>query len=662
MQIKHAPNDVQSMSQDGDAILRSLQNKSLPVIDLMVRESLQNSLDATKEHATTTNVDFYTGTFNSENLANHLEGIEDVLKSQYGGTQQFLAVSDKNTYGLTGDYKSNDANILNNSNFHKLVFGIGKNQDKDGAGGSWGLGKTSYFRLGLGIVFYYTRLAVNGSYEERLIASLIESPKQGRRLLPNNERGIAWWGDFAEDGEKIYPITNSEIIEEILMIFNLKCYVEDETGTTIIIPYLDSVENANSEEALLTYSWEKNRESAILMAVQRWYFPRIENEKYRAVLGNSKLTCRVNNQLIHPAANFEPTFKIFQDLYTAALVGQSEKPNIHVEKIDFGRSVMENRNDVVGHIAFCEVSREELEMLSPNNKPSSLAYVGVKDTMKIEQNISKIVAYSRKPGMVVEYSIDGPWTPSEFIQKDDHLLFAFFVPNSHGRLNTKYREMGYETVEQYLRATENSDHATWVDEANISIISRMKRYSAQAIKNIYQNEEDHGHTSATSALSRKFGALLMPPKNFGKTSSHKTDADKKTRDSSSKNRMSDITVIESMPKTEQAVEVAFKAFIKQQSCSEVYLQVLTQEQKMDTVMWEKSMGDFLFPFSIEKFELTFINGKSLDECENYDLELSLEDECLRINLKVNENIELEGVLELFVQSNDYIPNLAIRTV
>ena len=46
-EIKNAPNDLQSMAQDGDAILRSLQNKSLPIVDLMVRESLQNSLDAT---------------------------------------------------------------------------------------------------------------------------------------------------------------------------------------------------------------------------------------------------------------------------------------------------------------------------------------------------------------------------------------------------------------------------------------------------------------------------------------------------------------------------------------------------------------------------------------------------------------------------------------
>lgn len=662
MQIKYAPNDVQSMSQDGDAILRSLQNKSLPVIDLMVRESLQNSLDATKEGATATNVDFYTGAFSSNQLAPHLEGVTEKLITKYSGMQSFLAVSDKNTNGLTGDYRSNDANVLNKSNFHKLVFGIGKNQDKDGAGGSWGLGKTSYFRLGLGIVFYYTRVAVNGTFEERLVGSLIESPKQKERLLPENERGIAWWGKFAEDGERIYPITDANLIEEILTIFALKRYCNDETGTTIIIPYLNALEAVNSEDTLSSYSWEKDREQAVWMAVQRWYFPRIENDVYSKTLGNSKLHCKVNDKVIHPLVNFEPTFKIFQKLYTAALVGKSNEPQIHVEEIKFGRTVMANRNEAVGHIAFCEVSREQLEMTVPNNKPSALAYIGLKDKSKIEQNISKIVAYSRKPGMVVEYSVDGKWAPSEFIQKDDHLLFAFFVPNSHGKLDETYVEMGYETVEQYLRATENSDHATWEDEANISIISRMKSYSSKAIKNVYQNEENQEHTSATSALSRKFGAMLMPPKNFGKTSSHKKEATKNTRESSTKTRMSDITVISSNPKDEKTVEVAFKAFIKGKSKSEIYLQILTQEQKLDSVAWEKAMGKFKFPFSIETVDLTTINGEPLDDATSHELELSLQDEGLQIASNIDENIELEGVLQLVVESNEYIPNIAIRTL
>ena len=36
-------------------------------------------------------------------------------------------------------------------------------------------------------------MKTDNGFEERLIASLIESPKQKEKLLPNNVRGIVWW-------------------------------------------------------------------------------------------------------------------------------------------------------------------------------------------------------------------------------------------------------------------------------------------------------------------------------------------------------------------------------------------------------------------------------------------------------------------------------------
>src|SRR5699024_11020839 len=165
------------MSQDGDAILRSLQNKSLPIVDLMVRESLQNSLDATLDNVNETIVDFKVGKFATKNFAPWLEGITENLLKKHNGINQYISISDKNTSGLTGSYTSNSQVDLDKSNFQKLVFGIGKNQNKDGAGGSWGLGKTSYFRMGIGLVVYYTRIRNQGSFEERLIVFLIYSLK-----------------------------------------------------------------------------------------------------------------------------------------------------------------------------------------------------------------------------------------------------------------------------------------------------------------------------------------------------------------------------------------------------------------------------------------------------------------------------------------------------
>ena len=173
LNIKLAPEDSQSMAQDGYSILRSLQNKSLPMVDLLVRESIQNSLDATitGQDIRYTLVDYTVGDFDSREFSSLFELVGSKINQRCLGKQKFLAIGDKNTTGLTGAYDSEDVEVLNDSNFHKLVFGIGKNQDKEGAGGSWGLGKTSYFRVGIGLVVYYTRVFQDGAYEERLIAS-----------------------------------------------------------------------------------------------------------------------------------------------------------------------------------------------------------------------------------------------------------------------------------------------------------------------------------------------------------------------------------------------------------------------------------------------------------------------------------------------------------
>src|SRR5699024_11741238 len=64
----------------------------------------------------------------------------------------------------------------------------------DLAGGSWGLGKTSYFRMGIGVVIYYTRIKTDTGFEERLVGSLIESPKTDRSEERRvGKEGRSWW-------------------------------------------------------------------------------------------------------------------------------------------------------------------------------------------------------------------------------------------------------------------------------------------------------------------------------------------------------------------------------------------------------------------------------------------------------------------------------------
>ena len=606
LDIKVAVDDPQSMSQDGSSILRSLQNNTLPIVDLIVRESLQNSLDAAIPKEKTTDVQFVVGNFDSFKLSALFSGIQDTLRSNGNYLPSFLAISDKKTTGLTGVYTAENSEELAESNFHKLVFGIGKNQEKEGAGGSWGLGKTSYFRMGIGLVIYYTRIELaNGQYEERLIASGIEDNKKKDRLMPKSNRGIAWWGR-KKTSDHIEPLTNRDEIKEILDIFNFMPYNGDETGTTIIIPYLnEEVMNKKYIDNTIEKScyWLGNLEDEIKMAVQRWYFPRINNSTYNLHFKQSMLRCKVNGELIFPE-NFEPTFRILQELYNSALLGNPVKNSIKVVPIKLSRIGLSDRKKPVGYVAFCEVSREEVGMTPPNNAQSPFAFLGNFDKQLNESHDGKFIGYCRKPGMIVEYDFSNNWLPNGSVQSDQTMLFSLFVPTSNEKLDPNHYEL-YSDVESYLRSLENADHANWLDKSGYSFVKRIKNGVSKEIKGYYQKKEESEIGSATSKLSRELGDLLLPPTGFGsKPSVKKQSSPKKTIKSSLRSSLGieAISIID-----DKLVDITVSGRIAKNKEAMIKLLVSSQEGNVYKEEWEKNFSKISFPFEIMSFELLTTN-------------------------------------------------------
>ena len=91
------------MTQSGSSLLKLIQNNNMPILDLLVRESIQNSLDAKNDTDPYVTVDFFTGEFNKISLNKELEGITETLNRKYWkDTYKFIAVRDSNTVGLTG--------------------------------------------------------------------------------------------------------------------------------------------------------------------------------------------------------------------------------------------------------------------------------------------------------------------------------------------------------------------------------------------------------------------------------------------------------------------------------------------------------------------------------------------------------------------------------
>ena len=140
-------------------------------------------------------------------------------------------------------------------------------------------------------------------------------------------------GKISEDAndDRIFPLTDKDEIYNILKIFNLTNYKDEETGTTIIIPFIKGTQNNIENENI--YPWEENKELAIKYAIQRWYNPRLNNQEYNKMLGNSKLITQVNEDPLIDEYNIEPFFKIMKDLYTYALTTKPLEKNINVKPI-----------------------------------------------------------------------------------------------------------------------------------------------------------------------------------------------------------------------------------------------------------------------------------------------------------------------------------------
>ena len=195
------------MAPSGSSLLRSFQNETLPPLDLVVREAVQNSLDAAVHHDSGfVGVDFTIGDFEPALFNSYFESIGPVLNRRYENkTCKYIAIKDFNTVGLTGKLHHSEVTDQNFGNLQKLVYEVSKPQTEEGAGGSWGLGKTVYFRVGIGLVIYYSRIVdENGNYASRLAATLVEDETKADGLIRYPEgtrikRGIAWWGEKCDE-------------------------------------------------------------------------------------------------------------------------------------------------------------------------------------------------------------------------------------------------------------------------------------------------------------------------------------------------------------------------------------------------------------------------------------------------------------------------------
>lgn len=237
-------------------------------LESVIREALQNSLDARAGAAPASVRIFYSGSASAldgeayasryrvgdvdSHYGNRESGLTDIPKT--GEKCEFLTIEDFNTTGLTGSVSLRPSaeemeSDHRKSNYFNFFFRENRS-GKNGAGslGSWGAGKIMFMKA--------SRLRTAFTYSVRDDA---EAPRflAGRTVLMSHSIGDdmfapdGWFGEEIDspDGKsnrvmRKRPITNAAFIEDFCREFRVSR--EAKVGTSVVIPYLD-LENEDGD-------------------------------------------------------------------------------------------------------------------------------------------------------------------------------------------------------------------------------------------------------------------------------------------------------------------------------------------------------------------------------------------------------------------------------
>ena len=607
------------MAQVGSSVLRAIQNNSDPLIDLFIRESIQNSLDAGDKEIPIpyVNVDFIVKQFDTNQLHHSLEGITEKLNERFpNGHYKFIAVKDTNTTGLTGPLKRTEVRDNKYGNLQKLVYHVGKPQDQLGAGGSWGYGKTLYYRISqIGLVVYYSRIKKeNGEYESRLCAVMCEDENSENAILPcdvnNNKSGIAWWGDIDDKGNT-YPITNEGRIIEFLKIFEIEPYENNEVGTIVIIPYINeqALLNEYSTELSLDFendsilNAEKTIEDEFRVAIQRWYSPRLDNPLYQSHYKRFGKTVKylkasINGEEI-TSTQMLPIFKCIQELYNSAIKKIDNEDTLN-EKISTGDIIYYGRN--LGVLAYSLIKKEEL---IPNaNDP--YRFLNIHNDNR-QDNIP-IVCMTRQPGMIVEYN-PSSWSNLPITHDEDYIL-ALFVLNSTQKLPFTDGDGHEIELEEYVRQSECADHLGWQDHSigegdnkrRLWCITKIKTQCCGTLNEKFSTKTENEETKTLPGLSVLLGKILsIKPSKKGTGGGHSQTDDNIKEDNGIRYTIDDDIVY-----SKNSISITVKAESKDKkrgiSKATLLLGTIVDSSFIHCDKWEQDTG-LVSPFAIEDYSI-----------------------------------------------------------
>lgn len=242
--------------------------KAQDLADALVREAIQNSLDARRGNAKV-KVRFRFGTLEKEKAEKYLRGLEPHLQLPQFAAMPFLVVEDSGTRGLVGD-PGEDPELDESRGGRNDFYYFWRNVARSGKGeldrGRWGLGK-AVFSVSSRI---HTMFGVTRRADDNRVLLLGQTVLKthvldGRRFAP--------YGFFANIARDDFPHA-LEDTADFIRDFGLD---RDDAGLSIVIPFFRD---------------EDLSSSAIIASVVRQYFYPIIKGDLMVIVNDETITGR----------------------------------------------------------------------------------------------------------------------------------------------------------------------------------------------------------------------------------------------------------------------------------------------------------------------------------------------------------------------------------
>lgn len=262
----------------GEGFRRLLGRPALGLLQTVIREALQNSVDAAPE-GNKVEVALRFRTLEGEELARLRDLFfrslppesADVTSEDGSGTSlhdllageqiSLLEIADFNTTGLAGPTRADVAKSSEDLDFVNFLRNVGAARDTHHGGGTYGYGKTSLYALSrVSTIIADTQTTCDGVPVRRImgchLGDAFEAVTDGQR---RRFTGRHWWGrDDLEGG--VEPLEGVEAAE-LSGLLGLPARDQSRPGTTIAIvaPHVDRGEDLRAElvETVLWNFWPR---------------------------------------------------------------------------------------------------------------------------------------------------------------------------------------------------------------------------------------------------------------------------------------------------------------------------------------------------------------------------------------------------------------------